>query len=41
MDSKTFEIREVSETLLSADIETGTTVYGLVLDEDFFLLPSE
>ena len=41
MDSKTFEIREVSETLLSTDIETGTSVYGLVLDDDFFLLPSE
>ena len=41
MDSKTFEIREVSEDLLSTDIKTGTTVYGLVLDEDFFLLPSE
>jgi nonsense-mediated mRNA decay protein 3 len=39
MDSKTFEIREIQETLLSTDIETGTTVYGLVLDDDFFLLP--
>ncbi|NHI89842.1 MAG: hypothetical protein EAX87_09985 [Candidatus Thorarchaeota archaeon] len=41
MDSKTFEIREIQETLLSKDIETGATVYGLILDDDFFLLPSE
>jgi len=41
MDSKTFEIRELDESLLDDDIEAGATVYGLVIDEEFFLLPPE
>jgi hypothetical protein len=41
MDSETFEITEVDESLLEDDIEVGTTVYGLIIDEEFYLLPQE
>jgi hypothetical protein len=41
MDSKTFEITELDESLFDDDIEAGTTVYGLIIDEDFYLLPRE
>ncbi len=41
MDSKTFEMREIDEDHLDDDIEAGTTVFGLVVDEEFFLLPTE
>jgi nonsense-mediated mRNA decay protein 3 len=41
MDSETYEIREVDESLLDDSIETGSTVYGLIIDEDFYLLPPE
>lgn len=41
MDSETYEIREIEESLLEDSIETGATVYGLVLDEEFYLLPPE
>ena len=39
MDSETFEITELDESLLDDTIEAGTTVYGLIIDEEFFLLP--
>ncbi len=41
MDSETFEITEIDEALLDVTIEAGAKVYGLILDEEFFLLPPE
>lgn len=41
MDSETFDYREIDESLLDASIETGATVYGLAIDEEFYLLPPE
>ncbi|MHA3964585.1 MAG: 60S ribosomal export protein NMD3 [Candidatus Thorarchaeota archaeon SMTZ1-45] len=41
MDSETFEITELDEFLLDNDTDTGATVYGLIIDEEFFLLPRE
>ncbi|MHA2395184.1 MAG: NMD3-related protein [Candidatus Thorarchaeota archaeon] len=41
MDSETFEITELDESLFDDDIVTGTTVYGLEIDEEFYLLPQE
>ena len=41
MDSKSYEIREVDEALLDESIESGSTVYGLILDDEFYLLPPE
>ena len=40
MDSATFVIREIDEKLLG-EIEAGTSVYGLILDDEFYLLPTE
>lgn len=39
MDSETFEITEIDESLLDDAVEAGTTVYGLSIDEEFYLLP--
>jgi nonsense-mediated mRNA decay protein 3 len=41
MDSETFEIREIDDALLDEDIEVGTTVNGLIVDEEFYLLPTK
>ncbi|MFW9789400.1 MAG: 60S ribosomal export protein NMD3 [Candidatus Thorarchaeota archaeon] len=41
MDSETYEIREIDEDLLDESIEAGSSVYGLLVDEEFFLLPTE
>jgi nonsense-mediated mRNA decay protein 3 len=41
MDSETYEIREIDESLLDESIEAGTTVHGFLLDDEFYLLPSE
>jgi nonsense-mediated mRNA decay protein 3 len=41
MDSETFEITELDESLFDDDIESGTKVYGLIIDEVFYLLPQE
>jgi len=41
MDSVTFDYREIDESLLDEDIEAGTVVYGLVIDDKFYLLPTE
>jgi NMD protein affecting ribosome stability and mRNA decay len=41
MDSETYEMREIDESILDDDIEAGTSVFGLVIDEEFFLLPTE
>ena len=41
MDSESYEIREVDEALFDESIESGSTVYGLILDDEFYLLPSE
>ena len=41
MDSETFVYREIDESLLSEDIEAGATVHGLIIDEQFYLLPSK
>ena len=41
MDSETFEITELDESLLDDDFEAGTTVYGLIIDEEFYLLPQK
>ncbi len=41
MDSETFVYREIDEELLDEDIEAGATVYGLIVDEKFYLLPSD
>ncbi len=41
MDSVTFEITEIDESLLDDTIETGATVYGLVIEEEFYLLPTQ
>jgi nonsense-mediated mRNA decay protein 3 len=41
MDSKTFVITEIDESLLDDDVEAGTTVYGLVIDEELYILPTE
>lgn len=41
MDSETFEITEIDESLLDDDTDAGATVYGLVIDEAFYLLPTE
>ncbi|MFX1605295.1 MAG: 60S ribosomal export protein NMD3 [Promethearchaeota archaeon] len=40
MDSVTFDYREIDESLLDEEVEAGTTVYGLVIDDEFYLLPS-
>ena len=40
MDSKTYEIREIDESLFDSEIETGSAVYGLMVDEEFYLLPA-
>jgi len=39
MDSETFKITDLDESLLDDDIEAGTTVYGLTIDDEFYLLP--
>ncbi len=39
MDSKTYEIREIDESLLDESVEAGFTVYGLILEDEFYLLP--
>jgi NMD protein affecting ribosome stability and mRNA decay len=41
MDSKNFEITELDESLFDDDIKVGTKVYGLILDDEFYLLPPE
>lgn len=41
MDSETYEITELDESLLDNDVEAGSTVYGLTVDDVFYLLPSE
>jgi NMD protein affecting ribosome stability and mRNA decay len=41
MDSETFEMREIDESFLDSDIEAGTSVYGLILEERFYLLPPD
>ncbi len=41
MDSESFNIREIDEALLDESIETGSTVHGLLLEDEFYLLPSE
>jgi len=41
MDSVTFEITEIDESLLDDTIETGATVYGLIINEKFYLLPTQ
>jgi hypothetical protein len=41
MDSENFVYIEIDESLLDEDIEAGATVYGLILDEQFYLLPPE
>ena len=41
MDSETFEITELDESLLDDDVGAGTTVYGLIIDEEFYLLPQK
>ena len=41
MDSETYEIREIEESLLDDEIEAGTSVKGLIIDEEFYLLPLE
>lgn len=40
MDSVTFDYREIDESFLDEEVEAGTTVYGLVIDDEFYLLPS-
>ncbi|MFW9794683.1 MAG: NMD3-related protein, partial [Candidatus Thorarchaeota archaeon] len=41
MDSKNYDIREIDEALLDESIEAGSTVHGLLLDDEFYLLPLE
>lgn len=41
MDTTTYEIREIEEALLDDDMKTGTSVKGLILDEEFYLLPKD
>ncbi|MHA2322562.1 MAG: 60S ribosomal export protein NMD3 [Candidatus Thorarchaeota archaeon] len=41
MDSETFEIREIDESLLDDSIKAGTTVFGLIIEDVFYLLPSD
>ncbi|MFW9925583.1 MAG: 60S ribosomal export protein NMD3 [Candidatus Thorarchaeota archaeon] len=41
MDSKTYEIREIDESLLDESVEAGFTVYGLILEDEFYLLPTK
>jgi len=41
MDSETFVITEIDESLLDEDVEVGTSVYGLIIDEEFYLLPMD
>ncbi|MFX1483009.1 MAG: 60S ribosomal export protein NMD3 [Promethearchaeota archaeon] len=40
MDSENYNIREVDETLLDPSIEVGLTVHGLLLEDEFYLLPN-
>jgi len=41
MNSSTFEITELDESLFGDNIEAGTTVFGLIIDDVFYLLPQE
>ncbi len=41
MDSVTFEITEIDESLLDDTIETGATVYGLIIEDQLYLLPTQ
>jgi len=41
MDSETYEMREIEESLLDEEIEAGSSVKGLIIDEGFYLLPRE
>jgi nonsense-mediated mRNA decay protein 3 len=41
MDSETYDIREIEESLLDESTQAGCTVLGLLLDDEFYLLPSE
>ncbi len=40
MDSKTFEIRDIHDNTLEA-VDVGSIVYGILLDDEFYLLPTE
>jgi NMD protein affecting ribosome stability and mRNA decay len=39
MDSKTFEMFEIDDELLSQDMKEGETTFGIVLDERVYPLP--
>jgi hypothetical protein len=41
MDSETFTITEIDESLLDDDIKAGTSVDGLIVDDEFYLLPMD
>ena len=41
MDSKTYEIVEVEENAFDSEVEQGSTVEVLMLDTDYFILPTE
>ena len=41
MNSATFEITELDESLFGDGIEAGTKVFGLTIDDVFYLLPQE